>query len=130
MLRTAIEGDHYQLLQFRDKPASINSFSERAEGEIWHVQQIQGFRGKIGYRITTSMAVPKLFAHQLKALAIHPDSEVKAITMPGDSAITNLMDSEAYRLGKEVLPERHYRDFQAAMGMKWSPNEKLWIMEV
>ncbi len=65
------------------------------EGEQWNILQVQGRKGRIGYRMSTGIHWPSLLARRLKQYAEHHDAEVRHLTCTPFNQVSNVTEARA-----------------------------------
>ncbi len=120
-----IEGNTALQLSYKGCVAASTSLNEHQDGERWNVLQLQGSQSRKAYRVATCFAVAQCFADQLRAYMLHPDSEVRQVTMPHGHRITNLDGARDFEAAV-----RKYEVYASLLGMRYSEELHMYVMDV
>ncbi|HRH93814.1 MAG TPA: hypothetical protein PKV72_04775 [Candidatus Peribacteria bacterium] len=120
-----IEGNAALQLRYKGCAAASTSLNEQENGERWNVVQLQGSSSRKAYRVATCFAVANCFADQLRAYMLHPDAEVRQVTMPHGHGITNLDGARDYEGAI-----RKYDVYASLLGMRYSEEMHMYVMDV
>lgn len=116
-------GEGSLALYYKNKPGAILSLDEELNGEVWKIMQLQGI-GKTGYRIVSGVNRELLLADTINEYAKNPESDVRQITMPQLFDIPGIEDARSLNI------ENVYNQVRSALGMKFSSEEGIFIVEV
>lgn len=94
-LKTLTGGDWSFVLRYRGKEAFVASFIEgnNGEGVELRLMQLQGAKGKPGYRVASGMDRASLIADQINSLVSHPESPYAFLSVPAVPFIKGILDS-------------------------------------
>lgn len=120
-----IEGGAALQLGYKGRAAASTSFNELEDGERWNVLQLQGAKSRKAYRVATCFAVAQCFADQLRAYMLHPESEVRQVTMPHGHGITNLDGARDFEGAV-----RKYEVYASLLGMRYSEELRMYVVDV
>ena len=122
VLKTITDGDSSLILRYKEKEGMALSLKTET-GEL-SIVQLQGAKGKIGYKISTGFCFVDFFGDQIKKMVDHPKSEFEIISMPSMGQINGLEDFSA-----EVAIQRYQR-LANILGLRFSNQEWKFIKEI
>ena len=122
VLKTLTDGDSSLILRYKEKEGM--ALSLKTETEELSIVQLQGSKGKPGYRISTGFLFVDFFGDQIKKIANHPQSGFERISMPSFGQINGLED-----LNSEAAINR-YQKLANILGLRFSNQEWKFIKEI
>jgi hypothetical protein len=123
-LRVATRGEVALLLSYRSQPAALVSLTELESGELWQINQLQGSRSRVAYRIATTLDYPRLLGTELAELLHTKTAEVRHLIMPELHQLFDL--SEA--CSQNIIA--NYLRFARHAGLRHSAAEQLYIADI
>jgi hypothetical protein len=123
--KSLVEGEAALLLQYKGQDASVTSLDECDGGEVWNILQLQGSTSRKAFRVNSAFAVAQCFAEQLRRYALHPDAEVRRLTMPHGHGITNI--DGARNMESAV---RKYEVYASLLGLRYSQEEHKYVLDI
>ena len=121
-LKTITDGDSSLILRYKEKEGVVLSL--KTETEELGIVQLQGSRGKPGYRISTGFFFVDFFGDQIKKIVNHSEAEFQRITMPSFGEINGMED-----LRSEMAINR-YQKLVNILGLRFSNEEWKFIKEI
>lgn len=119
-LRVPTTGDASLVLRYRGKEGSVLSFGVNHMGDL-SILQIQGVKSKSGYRVSTSVMIPDLFAREIDELA-RLEPKVRRIILPNEI--------EGLCAAQSDLAVTRYRVIALRLGLVYSAGERSFIRDV
>lgn len=123
VLRTPITGDFSTVLRYKGKEGAVSSFEVR-DGTDMVLQQLQGARSPVSWRVATAFKWDSFLMHDALEIAQMPESGVRRIAMPNPLHIKGIESAES-----EQAVER-YRAFITFAALQWSQTDHLFVRDL
>lgn len=121
-LKTITDGDSSLILRYKEREGV--ALSLKTETEELNIVQLQGSKGKPGYRISTGFFFVDFFGDQIKKIINHPEAEFERISMPSFGEIKGMED-----LQSEMAIQR-YKELANILGLRFSNQDWKFIKEI
>lgn len=122
VVRTPITGDFSTVLRYKSTEAAVSSFEARGDDMV--LQQLQGARSKVSWRVATGMRWDDFLMSEAIAVATLPESGVRRIGMPQPIDIENIDGARS-----EQALER-YKAFIVHAHLRWSQQDQLFVRDL
>jgi hypothetical protein len=124
IIKTPFNGTGTLLVRYKDKEGGLLSIDEQEDGETWDITQVQGGKSRKSYRVATCLNWHLLLGKRTEEYALHPESEVRQITMIPPSCMENIDGARSERV------HRGYNTIKGILGMQWSEEMKLFVADI